>query len=74
MGFYSKELKNEFETVIVNEPAVFELLKVYCIKGDGRIMLRTGTAGPLDDDDVDDLLHAFSHDSLVIVFCALFTT
>ena len=30
MGF-SKELKNEFETVVVNEPSVFESLKFYCI-------------------------------------------
>ena len=31
MGFFSKVLKNEFETVVVNEPSVFEPLKVYCI-------------------------------------------
>ena len=30
MGFFSKELKNEFETAVVNEPSVFEPLKVYC--------------------------------------------
>ena len=30
MGFF-KGLKNEFETAVVNEPSVFELLKVYCI-------------------------------------------
>ena len=30
-GIYSKGLKNEFETVMVNEPSVFEPLKVYCI-------------------------------------------
>ena len=29
MGF-SKGLKNEFETVLVNEPSVFEPLKFYC--------------------------------------------
>ena len=29
MGF-SKELKNEFETAVVNEPSVFEPLKFYC--------------------------------------------
>ena len=28
---FSKGLKNEFETAVVNEPSVFELLKVHCI-------------------------------------------
>ena len=28
--FSSKGLKNEFETAVVNEPSVFEPLKVYC--------------------------------------------
>ena len=28
---FSKELKNEFETAAVNEPSVFEPLKIYCI-------------------------------------------
>ena len=27
---FSKGLKNEFETAVVNEPSVFELLKFYC--------------------------------------------
>ena len=31
MGFFSKGLKNEFETAVVNEPSRFEPLKVYCI-------------------------------------------
>ena len=31
MGFFYKGLKNEFETAVVNEPAVFEPLKFYCI-------------------------------------------
>ena len=31
MVFFSKGLKNEFETAVVNEPSVFELLKFYCI-------------------------------------------
>ena len=31
MGFCSTGLKNEFETAVVNEPPVFEPLKVYCI-------------------------------------------
>ena len=30
MGFFSKGLKNESETAVVNEPSVFELLKFYC--------------------------------------------
>ena len=30
MGFFSKGLKNEFETAVVKEPSVFELLKFYC--------------------------------------------
>ena len=29
MGFFSKGLKNEFEIAAVNEPSVFEPLKVY---------------------------------------------
>ena len=32
MGFFSKGLKNEFETAVVNEPSVFEPLKFYCIR------------------------------------------
>ena len=31
MGFFPKGLKNELETVMVNEPSVFEPLKFYCI-------------------------------------------
>ena len=30
MGFFSKGVKNEFETAMVNEPLVFEPLKFYC--------------------------------------------
>ena len=30
-GFFSEELKNEFETAVVNEPSVFEPSKFYCI-------------------------------------------
>ena len=30
-GFFSKGIKNEFETAVVNEPSVFEPLKFYCI-------------------------------------------
>ena len=29
-GIFSKGLKNEFETAVVNEPSVFEPLKLYC--------------------------------------------
>ena len=29
---FSKGLKNEFETAVVNEPSVFELLKFHCKK------------------------------------------
>ena len=29
-GIYSKGLKNELETAMVNEPSVFEPLKFYC--------------------------------------------
>ena len=29
-GIRSKELNNEFETAVVNEPSVFEPLKFYC--------------------------------------------
>ena len=29
MGFFSKGLKNEFETAVVKEPSVFEPLKFY---------------------------------------------
>ena len=31
MGFFSKGLKNGFETAVVNEPSVFKPLKFYCI-------------------------------------------
>ena len=31
MGFCAKGLKNKFETAVVNEPSVFELLKFYCM-------------------------------------------
>ena len=31
MGFCSRGLKNEFETVVINEVSVFEPLKFYCI-------------------------------------------
>ena len=30
MGIFSKELKNDFETAVVNGPSVFEPLKFYC--------------------------------------------
>ena len=31
MGFFSKGLKNVFESGVINEPSVFEPLKFYCI-------------------------------------------
>ena len=31
MGYFSKGLKIEFETAVVNEPSVFEPLNFYCI-------------------------------------------
>ena len=31
LSFCAKVLKNEFETAVVNEPSVFEPLKLYCI-------------------------------------------
>ena len=30
-GVFTRGRKNEFETAVVNEPSVFELLKFYCI-------------------------------------------
>ena len=38
---FSKGLKNEFETAVVNEPSVFEPLKVYC---DTMISILSGKA------------------------------
>ena len=32
MGFFSKRLKNEYETAMVHEPSVFKPLKFYCIQ------------------------------------------
>ena len=42
--FFSKGLKNEFETTVVNESSVFEPLKFYCsligaLSGDSEITL-----------------------------------
>ena len=31
VGFFSKGLRNELETALVNKPSVFEPLKFYCI-------------------------------------------
>ena len=30
IGFFLRDPKNEFKTALINEPSVFELLKVYC--------------------------------------------
>ena len=38
MGFFSKGLKNEFETARVNEPSGFEPLKFYCISIDQELI------------------------------------
>ena len=35
MGFCSKGLKKEFETAVVNQLTVFELLKFYCMSFGG---------------------------------------
>ena len=37
---FSKGLMNEFETAVVDEPSVFEPLKVYCITSCGCMMLQ----------------------------------
>ena len=47
MGFFSKELKNEFKTAVVNETSVFEPLKVYCIK-----QFKDLIANSVDSDEV----------------------
>ena len=40
LGLFSKGLKNEFETAMVNEPSVFEPLKFYCTEeADNETML-----------------------------------
>ena len=31
-GIFAKGPKNEFETVLVNEPSVFEPMKFYCMR------------------------------------------
>ena len=31
VGYFPRDSKNEFETAVVNDPSVFEPLKVYCI-------------------------------------------
>ena len=41
-GFFSKGIKNEFETAVVNEPSVFEPLKFYCILGQKKTHKREG--------------------------------
>ena len=35
---YSKGLKNEFETTMVNKPSVFEPLKFYCTEYTGQLI------------------------------------
>ena len=48
MGFFSKGLKKEFETAVVNEPSVFKPLKFYCIKNSYSI---TWIKRQVKDDD-----------------------
>ena len=38
-GIFSKGLKNEFETAVVNESSVFEHLKVYCTRESAQSFL-----------------------------------
>ena len=45
MRFFSKGLKNEFGTAAVNEPLVFEPLKLYCI---GFLLLCCGFASTVN--------------------------
>ena len=40
MGFFSRGLKNEFDTAVVNEPSVFEPLKVYSNKRRNKLPLQ----------------------------------
>ena len=44
MGFFTKGLKNEFETTVVNEPSVFEPLKFYCICIVDRVLFHVSVA------------------------------
>ena len=50
--FFSKGLKNKFETVVVNKPSVFEPLKFYCsypsLKGT-HLYHKIGTRSSLKD-------------------------
>ena len=50
MGFYSKGLKNEFETAVANEPSVFEPLKFYCTYSVSSLLLFTARATGLGFD------------------------
>ena len=40
-GIFSNGLKNVFETAVVNEPSVFEALKVYCTSINKQVHLFT---------------------------------
>ena len=42
-GICSKGLKNEFETVVVNEPSVFEPSKFYCIRTVRKLQTKSKT-------------------------------
>ena len=43
MGFFSKGLKSEFETAMVDEPSVFEQLTFYCINDMLHMSFLAGT-------------------------------
>ena len=43
-GIFPKGPKNEFETAVVNEPSVFEPLKVYCSMFQAKELLQDGIA------------------------------
>ena len=53
---YSKGLKNEFETAVVNEPSVFEPLKFYCTNITNSVSLR-----PSRTKEVVILPHTHTH-------------
>ena len=40
MGFFPRDIENEFVTARVNEPSVLEPLKFYCIVLTGEFMIR----------------------------------
>ena len=53
MGLFSKELKNEFETAMVNEPSVFEPLKFHYTSNNGLSFHRNVTQRVLSPPQVE---------------------